>query len=149
MVWLPWNAGRALCGLPAATEKVPAQPQLTQDPKSLVHYKTPGVAPPSARVDHGLRELERPRLSIWQWWRYPALVAYKSASPVFDETHTAHSRATATELAQEMVHYTLWGPRKPSWGIEMTLISSFMRNMGTATHLADIVRGRLPVAGPS
>ncbi|KAI5898069.1 alpha/beta-hydrolase [Schizophyllum commune H4-8] len=132
MVWLPWNAGRALCGLPAATEKVPAQPQLTQDPKSLVHYKTPGVAPPSARVDHGLRELERPRLSIWQWWRYPALVAYKT-----------------TELAQEMVHYTLWGPRKPSWGIEMTLINALMRGAAQHSALVDIgaIRMVLSLAG--
>ncbi|KAI5836017.1 alpha/beta-hydrolase [Schizophyllum commune Tattone D] len=132
MVWLPWNAGRALCGLPAATEKVPTQPQLTQDPKSLVHYKTPGVAPPSARVDHGLRELERPRLSIWQWWRYPALVAYKT-----------------TELAQEMVHYTLWGPRKPSWGIEMTLINALMRGAAQHSALVDIgaIRMVLSLAG--
>ncbi|KAL1740797.1 Alpha/Beta hydrolase protein [Schizophyllum fasciatum] len=132
MVWLPWSSGPALCGLPAATDKVPPHPQLTQDPKSLVHYKTPGVAPPSARVDHGIREFERPRLSIWQWWRYPALVAFKT-----------------TELAHEMVRYTLWGPRKPSWGIEMTLINALMRGAAQHSALVDIgaIRMVLSLAG--
>lgn len=119
MVWLPFSLTRA--ARTVAKDNARPHPQLTQDPKSLVHYKTPGVAPPSARVDCAVREYDRPPLSIWQWWKYPALVAYKT-----------------TELANEMVHYTLWGPRKPSWGIEMTIINTLMRGAADHSALVDI-----------
>lgn len=44
----------------------------------------------------------------------------------------------ATDVASDLVRHKLVGARRPSWGIEMTIISAFMRNIGNNTALADI-----------
>jgi len=49
----------------------------------------------------------------------------------------------ATDLATDFVSHHVYGPRKKSWGIEMTLISSFMRGVGRHTRFADITMLRL------
>jgi hypothetical protein len=46
---------------------------------------------------------------------------------------------SATDLAIDFTLHHTRGPRKKSWGIEMTLISSFMRGVARHTRLADIV----------
>lgn len=45
----------------------------------------------------------------------------------------------ATTLAADVVSHQIWGPRRKSWGIEMTLLSSIMRGMSRYSHLTDIV----------
>ena len=43
-------------------------------------------------------------------------------------------------LAADVVAHQVWGPRRKSWGIEMTLLSSMMRDVSRYSHLTDIVR---------
>jgi hypothetical protein len=51
---------------------------LTQSPTiSLKHYNTPGVYPPSARVDPKLKRQHRRPLHLWEYWKYPAFLALK------------------------------------------------------------------------
>ncbi|KAG8716850.1 hypothetical protein FRC09_015104 [Ceratobasidium sp. 395] len=95
----------------------------------LAHYATPsGACPPSARVDPALsaRISRGPRLGVSDLWYLGSFFATK-----------------ATDLATDFVSHHIWGPRKKSWGIEMTLISSFMRGVGRHTRLTDITMLRL------
>lgn len=46
---------------------------------------------------------------------------------------------TATQITGDVLSHHIWGPRKKSWGIEMTLITSFMRGNGRHSSLVDIV----------
>jgi hypothetical protein len=45
----------------------------------------------------------------------------------------------ATEMTGDVLSHHIWGPRKKSWGIEMTIITSFMRGAARHTALVDIV----------
>ncbi|KAG8739892.1 hypothetical protein FRC10_005026 [Ceratobasidium sp. 414] len=94
----------------------------------LAHYATPsGACPPSARVDPALPErMRRARLGVSDLWYLGSFFATK-----------------ATDLASDFVSHHIWGPRKKSWGIEMTLLSSFMRGVGRHTRLTDITMLRL------
>jgi len=50
---------------------------------------------------------------------------------------TLHS--TVIELTRAFVSYHLWGPPKKSWGLEMTMITCFLRNAAAHSHLIDLV----------
>ncbi|KAF8078986.1 Alpha/Beta hydrolase protein [Lyophyllum atratum] len=92
----------------------------------LFHYATPGVTPPSARVDPKMQIQPRRPLRIWDFWRYGLVVASK-----------------ATEITRDVLSHHVWGPRKKSWGIEMTIVSSIMRGAGRHTSLIDIATTRM------
>ncbi|EIN13871.1 lipase/ esterase [Punctularia strigosozonata HHB-11173 SS5] len=109
-----------------ASEQQVAAPRANKSPHDLLHhYKAPGTRPPSARVDPRLKQRER-AFKIWDVWKYGALAASK-----------------ATEVALDLASHSLFGPRRKSWGLEMTLITSFMRNVGKHSHLVDIATVRL------
>ncbi|KAK0233503.1 lipase/ esterase [Armillaria fumosa] len=90
------------------------------------HYATPGVAPPSARMSPRLKIQDKPSLRLWDWWKYGWFVATK-----------------ATQMTGDVLTHAFWGPRKKSWGIEMTLISGLMRGAGRHTALMDLPSIRL------
>ncbi|KIY51988.1 alpha/beta-hydrolase, partial [Fistulina hepatica ATCC 64428] len=87
----------------------------------LAHYSTPGVIPPSSRLPSDLRELQRQPLRVWQLWKYGLALTVK-----------------ATQMTGDVLAHTIWGPRRKSWGIEMTLITSFMRGAGHHAALFDL-----------
>ncbi|KAI0756250.1 Alpha/Beta hydrolase protein [Daedaleopsis nitida] len=91
--------------------------------EALRHYECPGVSPPpSSRVgDPKLKQRESQPLKLWHVWKYGAFAAMK-----------------ATTLAADVVSHQLWGPRRKSWGIEMTLVTSIMRGVSRYSHLTDI-----------
>jgi hypothetical protein len=112
----------------------------------LHHYEVPGMRPPSARVDPSLKQRER-AFRIWDVWKYGAVAAVKGkrTSRHVRRRRTLLTLFPATEVAFDLTSHSLFGPRKKSWGIEMTLITSFMRNVGKHSHLVDIV-GLAPCA---
>ncbi|RPD65114.1 hypothetical protein L226DRAFT_19403 [Lentinus tigrinus ALCF2SS1-7] len=96
--------------------------------EALRHFETPGISiPPSSRIgDPKLKQRESQPIRLWHLWKYGAFVAVK-----------------ATTLAADVFSHQIWGPRRKSWGIEMTLLSSIMRGVGRYSHLADIDTIRL------
>ncbi|KAJ3789275.1 Alpha/Beta hydrolase protein [Lentinula aff. detonsa] len=103
---------------------------LHEDPQSLssilLHYTTPGVAPPSARSDPKLKPQERRPVRLWHLWKYGLIAAVK-----------------ATELTGAILAHQIWGPKKKSWGIEMTILNSLMRGVNRHSYLVDITTIRL------
>ena len=47
---------------------------------ALKYYATPGIPPPSARVDPKLKLQPRRPVRLWHWWKYGLLVATKGPS---------------------------------------------------------------------
>ncbi|KAJ7170138.1 Alpha/Beta hydrolase protein [Mycena filopes] len=116
--------------LPWPLSSAPAQRALEPPPDpprpALHHYANPGVAPPSARVDPNLKAAERSPVRLWHLWKYGLVIVSK-----------------ATEMTGAVISHNIWGPRRKSWGIEMTLITSFMRGAGTHSALVDIATIRM------
>ncbi|KAF8899099.1 Alpha/Beta hydrolase protein [Infundibulicybe gibba] len=117
-----WPFRRALIG-GSVDSRTSSPPDEDQDPPatSLRHYATPGVSPPSARVDPKLKLQPRRPVRLWDVWKYAVVVASK-----------------ATEVSADIISHHIWGPRKGSWGIEMTIVSSLMRGAGRHSSLVDI-----------
>jgi len=68
---LPWP-------FPRAAESEEPSPPLKKSPSSLLHYyATPGISPPSARLDPSLKRRENPPVRFWHVWRYGLIAASK------------------------------------------------------------------------
>jgi hypothetical protein len=79
-VSLPWP-------FPRSTDTEKPTPSLKRSPSALLHYyATPGVPPPSARLDPSLKQRESQPIRIWDLWRYGLIAASKG--PYF--THQLH-----------------------------------------------------------
>ncbi|KZS93185.1 hypothetical protein SISNIDRAFT_411937 [Sistotremastrum niveocremeum HHB9708] len=87
----------------------------------LSHYDNPGVTPPSARMDPQLEQRSRATMRLRDFWKLGAFFAVKT-----------------TDMTRAFVSHHIWGPKRKSWGIEMTMISSFMRNAGNHSQLTDV-----------
>lgn len=92
----------------------------------LPDYETPGILPPSARIDRTLRPQDQRPWNLWDMWKYPAFAVGKVAC-----------------LVRDIVAYNIWGPRRRTWGIEMTIINSLMRDVSRHSALADIAMVRM------
>ncbi|KAJ7109953.1 Alpha/Beta hydrolase protein [Mycena epipterygia] len=112
----------------AAAPTEPPDPPADQKP-ALHHYARPGIAPPSARIDPNLKVAERRPIRLWHLWKYGLVVVSK-----------------ATEMTGAVISHNIWGPRRKSWGIEMTLITSFMRGAGRHSALVDIATIRMAMS---
>ncbi|KAG6842448.1 hypothetical protein C0991_007578 [Blastosporella zonata] len=66
--------------------------------------------------------------------------ASSSAILVLPRIETSDS---ATEVTGDVLSHHMWGPRKKSWGIEMTIVSSIMRGAGRHSSLVDIATIRM------
>ncbi|KIL60784.1 hypothetical protein M378DRAFT_130353 [Amanita muscaria Koide BX008] len=91
--------------------------QADNSPAPLHHYSTPGITPPSARIDPKLKLQSRRPVRLWEWWKYGVFMATK-----------------ATDVASEIITHYIHGPRRNTWGIEMTIVTSIIR--GAARHSA-------------
>ncbi|KAK4058477.1 hypothetical protein OIO90_000638 [Microbotryomycetes sp. JL221] len=58
-------------------------------------------------------------------WQYPAFLAVQGGS-----------------LAKAFIHHHVYGPPKPSWGVELTLFTSMLREVATYSHLSSVQRLR-------
>ncbi|KAF9270689.1 alpha/beta-hydrolase [Marasmius fiardii PR-910] len=128
MTFIPWPFSTSQSSPETDSDHLDAH---SEDPKRpltafLTHYSTPGIPPPSARIDSGLKIQQRQPIRIWHLWKYGLLAAMKT-----------------TELTLDLLSYQIWGPRKKSWGLEMTIINSLMRDAGRHSALVDITTIRL------
>lgn len=120
------------------------QPTYRSPTQSLLQYET-GSPPPSARVDPKLKLQPRRPLRVWDYWKFGAIVAAKGSSPDL-VTHSniefTNISSAATEVTTDVLSHHIWGPRRKSWGIEMTIVTSLIRGAERHSALVDIV-GRL------
>ncbi|KAG2154560.1 Alpha/Beta hydrolase protein [Suillus clintonianus] len=98
----------------------------------LQDFDSPGVFPASARIDRNLKITNGFTMKFWDAWKYPVF---------------AFNRASS--LALDVISHHVWGPRRKSWGIEMTILSSIMRDVSRHSALADItmVRKAMGIGG--
>lgn len=116
-----------------------SSPQTKASLSSLLrHYETPGVPPPSARVDPTLKT-EEPTTKFWHVWKYGAAAVGKGRSAACAQGSEINS-IVGFELAGDILSHHVYGPKKKSWGIEMTIVTSIMRDVARHSHLVDIVR---------
>ncbi|KAF9787074.1 hypothetical protein BJ322DRAFT_1099369 [Thelephora terrestris] len=108
---------------PSPTHSPKPSPGLTPNVSALLpHFANPGVAPPSARVDPTLKiGKPEPPVRLWDIWKYGWLAAGKGL-----------------ELAMDVFSHHISGPRRKSWGIEMTIVNSLARDASSHSHLFDI-----------
>ena len=50
-----------------------------------------------------------------------------------------HVVVQGLELAMDVLSHHVYGPRRKSWGIEMTIVNSLARDASSHSHLFDIV----------
>jgi hypothetical protein len=105
----------------------------------LHHFATPGIIPPSARVDPKLKIQPRQPLRIWDIWKYGVVAVAKGDYDASFYQMSSFIPCLATEVTGDVLSHHVWGPRKKSWGIEMTIVSSLMRGAGRHSTLVDIV----------
>lgn len=109
----------------------------------LEHFHGPDVpVPPSARIgDPTLKQRESQPWGLWQLWKAGKFAAAKGTLNVYG-TNIGALRigfAAATSMTLDIIMHHVRGPPRKTWGIEMTLLSSIMRDVGQHSYLADIV----------
>ncbi|KAI0081103.1 hypothetical protein K474DRAFT_1764451 [Panus rudis PR-1116 ss-1] len=94
----------------------------------LRHFEHPDVPiPPSSRIgDPKMKQRIGEPINLKKLFKFGVFAATKSEF-----------------LPSTLLSYTLRGPPKKSWGLQMTLLSCIMRDVGYHSHLADITTIRL------
>ncbi|KAI9512892.1 lipase/ esterase [Russula earlei] len=126
---LPWPLSRFSTSTAVNPAVDPATSTLRR-PLSIASllrfYETPGVPPPSSRVDPLLQQSRAHVMSLRNIFSLGGLIALK-----------------ATEVATDVVSHQIWGPRKKSWSLPMTILAGIMRNAGRHSNLVDIATIRM------
>ncbi|KAI0348172.1 hypothetical protein BDW22DRAFT_1435947 [Trametopsis cervina] len=105
-------------------EQFPSEPVA----ELLKYFEAPGVAPPpSSRVgDLKLKQREYRPLRPWQLWQHATFIVSK-----------------ASGLFAAAISHHLHGPPRKSWGLQMTLLASIMRDISRYSYLADLTLIRM------
>lgn len=115
-IWWPFNFYPSSQGTAAVGSDINSPVPVT-----LHHYANPEVSPPSARIDRNHKVRAGSPLRLWHVWKYAVFAATKGV-----------------ELSTAVLSHHLLGPRKKSWGIEMTIVTAFMRGAGKNSPLITI-----------
>ncbi|KAG0702728.1 Alpha/Beta hydrolase protein [Suillus ampliporus] len=112
-----------------------SSPVVTNKPSIVTllrDYDSPGVFPASSRIDLNLKVTNGFTMKVWDAWKYPVFALNKVSS-----------------LALDVISHHVWGPRRKSWGIQMTILTSIMRDVSRHSALADItmVRKAMGIGG--
>ncbi|GAA5976127.1 hypothetical protein JCM10908_005392 [Rhodotorula pacifica] len=82
-----------------------------------------GRLPEKARTDPSIRQrIEAPVAHLWEY------------VPFFAKQGTSLTRA--------FIEHHIYGPPKPSWGVELTLFTTFLRQVSSYSHLSSLARLR-------
>ncbi|EJU02599.1 hypothetical protein DACRYDRAFT_78439 [Dacryopinax primogenitus] len=94
----------------------------------------PGSQPPSSRITPSHSPLPGPEelLSLTGLWNYAGFLSQKAA-----------------DVAGDVLRHQLWGPKKKSWGVRMTVLSAFMRGVGKYSALGNLALIRLLMSLPA
>lgn len=132
---------------PASPAKFPkSSSSLSPDVSALLpHFASPGIPPPSARVDPTLKIGQPdPPIRLWDIWKYGWLAAGKGLSVQILDLSVVRDTSrvfcsSGLELATDVLSHHIYGPRRKTWGIEMTIVNSLARDASSHSHLFDIV----------
>ncbi|GAA5924153.1 hypothetical protein JCM10213_004505 [Rhodosporidiobolus nylandii] len=91
----------------------------------LEPFKAGGTLPEKARTDPTVRMREAEAMTFTKLWQYLPFFARQS-----------------TSLTKAFVQHHLFGPPKPSWGVELTLFTTFLREVSSYSHLSSLARLR-------
>ncbi|KZT62653.1 hypothetical protein CALCODRAFT_505425 [Calocera cornea HHB12733] len=109
-----------------------AAPPLSTFLSRLALY-TPGPPPPSSRVTPSHTPLPpADLLSLTALWSAAAFLSRKAA-----------------DVAGDVLRHQLYGPKKKSWGLQMTVLSAVMRGMGKYEGLGNLALIRLLMSLPT
>ncbi|KIJ54285.1 hypothetical protein M422DRAFT_153656 [Sphaerobolus stellatus SS14] len=92
----------------------------------LRYYENPGITPPFSRVDPSILQREYRRQGIFGLWKLLHFMASKGI-----------------DITRDVLSHFVHGPRRPSWGLEMTIITSLVRNANQYSHLTNLRQARL------
>ncbi|KAI5481084.1 esterase / lipase [Pseudohyphozyma bogoriensis] len=81
--------------------------------------------PPKARTDPAIPQKENEPMTIINLWRYLPFLG-----------------STGTLLTKAFFTHHVYGPPKPSWGVELTLFTAFLREVSSYSHLSSLTRLR-------
>ncbi|GAA5965237.1 hypothetical protein JCM8115_005408 [Rhodotorula mucilaginosa] len=109
---------------PASEAGTEAQTALASWAALLEPFKAgSGRLPEKARTDPSIRQrLEAPVAHLWEY------------VPFFAKQGTSLTRA--------FIQHHVYGPPKPSWGVELTLFTTFLRQVSSYSHLSSLTRLR-------
>lgn len=75
-------------------------------------------------------------------------VSVSKRTPESEEAARLTSLFAGTSLTKAFVNHHLYGPPKPSWGVELTLFTSFLREVAAYSHLSSLTKLRsVPAIG--
>ncbi|KAF8272870.1 Alpha/Beta hydrolase protein [Lactarius quietus] len=118
---LPWPLSRFSPTRPANPTVNPST-TLTK-PSSIAsllrYYETPGIPPPSSRVDPLLQQKGGHVMGIRDLLSLGGLIA--------------------SRVAGDVVSHQIWGPRKKSWSLPMTILAGIMRDAGRHSKIGGLV----------
>ncbi|GAA5858543.1 hypothetical protein JCM8547_007353 [Rhodosporidiobolus lusitaniae] len=112
------------CTDPDAGVDVEAQTALATWQALLEPFKG-GALPEKARTNPSIAQKTAAPLTLLGLWQYVPFVARQS-----------------TSLTKAFVQHHLFGPPKPSWGVELTLFTTFLREVSSYSHLSSLTRLR-------
>ncbi|GAA5863756.1 hypothetical protein JCM3774_001148 [Rhodotorula dairenensis] len=82
-----------------------------------------GRLPEKARTDPSVRQrIEAPVAHLWEYVPFLA--------------------KQGTSLTKAFIEHHVYGPPKPSWGVELTLFTTFLRQVSSYSHLSSLTRLR-------
>ncbi|GAA5880004.1 hypothetical protein JCM1840_005287 [Sporobolomyces johnsonii] len=84
-----------------------------------------GQLPEKARTDPSVRMKGEQPMTLARLWEYVPFFARQS-----------------TSLTKAFLQHHLYGPPKPSWGVELTLFTTFLREVASYSHLSSLARLR-------
>ncbi|GAA5952935.1 hypothetical protein JCM21900_001522 [Sporobolomyces salmonicolor] len=84
-----------------------------------------GQLPEKARTDPSVRMKGEQPMTLARLWEYVPFFARQG-----------------TSLTKAFVQHHLYGPPKPSWGVELTLFTTFLREVASYSHLSSLARLR-------
>ena len=100
----------------------PTRQQQAELKELLAQFSGHASEPPvSSRVDKTIAQVSVKPLGLLESWKYLPFVVGQASS-----------------AASAFVSHHVYGAAKPSWGIEMTLFTTFLRNSVNYSHLSNI-----------
>lgn len=128
--------------LPSAADVYNSLPDVDFSTRLRYYEPTsPGSSrlPPSARVNPSLQQVEWKPLGFFGFWKYIAFIIWKGK--YFAETlqWSRMNNISVCTIFYDFIMHVTCGPRKDSWGLEMTFLTSLVRDANRYSHLMNVV----------